>query len=255
MEQVRLYGFHAVREALRARRRPLHRLLIREGPRRPGAAELERLACEAGVAISWESEAALSRGLPSGVPTQGFVIEGGRLPELGLDELLGVGDPGTRLLVLLDAVEDPQNVGAILRAADAAGATGLLMANRRAPPLGAAVARASAGALEWLPIVHVVNLPRTLRAAREHGFWLLGLDPAGEDLFSTSDRVWEGDLVLALGAEGRGLRPGVLKQLDHRLKIPMQGNVASLNVGAAAAVGLFEARRRRGSVPAPGERS
>jgi 23S rRNA (guanosine2251-2'-O)-methyltransferase len=120
------------------------------------------------------------------------------------------------------------------------------MANRRSPPLGPAVARASAGALEWLPVTHVVNLPRSLRAAREQGFWLLGLDPEGEDLFTVPDRVWQGDLVLALGAEGRGLRPGVRKQLDHCLKIPMQGRVASLNVGAAAAVGLFEARRRRG---------
>ncbi|MGI9431749.1 MAG: RNA methyltransferase substrate-binding domain-containing protein, partial [Myxococcota bacterium] len=88
---MRLYGFHAVREALRARRRPLHRLLLREGPRRPGAAELARLAEQAGVPTSWEPEAALARGLPSGAPTQGFVLESGPLPELGLDELLGVG--------------------------------------------------------------------------------------------------------------------------------------------------------------------
>jgi len=242
---MRLYGFHAVREALRARRRPLHRLLLREGPRRPGAAELARLAELAGVPASWEPESVLARGLPQGVPTQGFVLESGPLPEMGLDELLGAGEPGSRLVVLLDAVEDPQNVGAILRVADAAGATGLVMANRRSPPLGAAVARASAGALEWLPIAHVVNLPRTLRSARDQGFWLLGLDPEGEPLFSASDRIWEGDLVLALGAEGRGLRPGVAKQLDHRLQIPMGGRVASLNVSAAAAVGLFEARRRR----------
>jgi 23S rRNA (guanosine2251-2'-O)-methyltransferase len=251
LERVRLYGFHAVREALRAQRRPLHRLLLREGPRRPGAAELARLAAESGLPVTWESEAELSRGLPQGAPTQGFVLEGGPLPEIGLEELLGQGEAGSRLVVLLDAVEDPQNVGAILRAADAAGATGLLIANRRSPPLGAAVARASAGAVEWLPIAHVVNLPRSLRAAREQGFWLLGLDPDGENLFSVPDRVWEGDLVLALGAEGRGLRPGVRKELDHCLSIPMQGRVASLNVGAAAAVGLFEVRRRRGSaVPA-----
>jgi 23S rRNA (guanosine2251-2'-O)-methyltransferase len=253
VERVRLYGFHAVREALRARRRTLLRLLVRAGQRRPGIAELEQLAAGAGVEVESAPEHELARGLPAGAPTQGVVLEAGPLPGRSFDELALDGEPGSRLLVLLDGVEDPQNVGAIIRVADAAGATGLVLADRRSPPLSGAVARASAGASEWLPIAHVVNLPRTLRSARDAGYWLLGLDPAGQDLFRAADRLWDGDLVLALGAEGRGLRPGVRRQLDHTLSIPMGGAVASLNVSTAAAVGLFEIRRRRSLAGAASE--
>jgi 23S rRNA (guanosine2251-2'-O)-methyltransferase len=150
-----------------------------------------------------------------------------------------------RTLVALDGVEDPQNLGAIARVAEAAGAQGLILTRRRSPPLSPAVARASAGAIEWLPVARVPNLPRALNVLKSKGFWAFGSDPeATEELFDLSDRQLSGDRVVVLGAEGRGLRRGIAQVLDHRVRIPMEGQVDSLNVSSAAAVVLFEFLRR-----------
>jgi 23S rRNA (guanosine2251-2'-O)-methyltransferase len=190
------------------------------------------------------SPEALNR-LAPGLRTQGLVLEAGPLPEPGLDEVLALGPAGRRRVVALDGVEDPQNVGALLRSAEAAGATGVLIPERRAPPLGAAVARASAGAVEHLPIARVVNLARALERAKERGFWVVALDPEAEvSLFETPDSLWESDLAIVLGGEGEGLRHSIRRLADHRLAIPMRGRVASLNVSAAGALALFEAARR-----------
>ena len=250
----RLVGFHTVREALRARRRELLRLRYREGLRRRELSELLELARAAGIPAQPEGPDSLGTGLEPGARAQGLVLEAGPLPQLGLDSLLATPDataggqaegrPGRRL-VLLDGVEDPQNLGAIARVAEASGAHGLLLAARRSPPLSPAVSRASAGAIEHLPVYRATNLRRSLTLLREAGYWTLGADPAcGEDLFDTPDRLWAGDLVLVFGAEGRGLRPGLVPLLDHRLRIPLAGRVSSLNVATAAAVVLFEAARR-----------
>jgi 23S rRNA (guanosine2251-2'-O)-methyltransferase len=242
-----LTGLHPVREALRARRRALHRLGL-PGIPRPEWEELRALAREAGVAVV--EGAAAERG-PS--PTGGWVwLEAGPLPELELPELLGIR-PGTdATLVALDGVEDPQNVGAIFRSAEAAGAAGLLLTRRHAPPLSDAVCRASAGAAEWLPVCRVPNLTRALRSLKEDGWWIVGADPDAEvDLGAAPDAWLRGPRVLVLGAEGVGLRHGVREAIDHRVKIPMQGRVASLNVSAACAVFLFEIRRRESSSRTP----
>jgi 23S rRNA (guanosine2251-2'-O)-methyltransferase len=177
---------------------------------------------------------------------QGVVLEAGPLPEVGLDALTR-GAPGSRTLVALDGVEDPNNLGAIARVADAAGVAGLVLTRHRAPPLSPAVSRASAGAIEWLPVARVTNLNRSLNQLKSNGFWTFGCDPAGAlGLFELPDRVAAGDRVIVLGAEGRGLRPGVLRELDHTVRIPMGGRVGSLNVSTAAAVVLFELSRRSG---------
>jgi 23S rRNA (guanosine2251-2'-O)-methyltransferase len=235
-----------VREALRARRRPLYRLRLRPGEGRSALAELVALATAAGVPVEETDAEELGRRAGAGVSHQGAVLSAGPLPELAL-AALGTGPP-PRVLVALDGVEDPQNVGAIVRVAEAAGAAGLVLTQRRAPPLGPAVSRASAGAIEWLPVARVVNLGRALAELKERGFWVFGADPgAPDDLFSLSSRVVRGDRVVVLGAEGRGLRTGIEQALDHRVRIPMAGRVESLNVAAAAAVILFElARRSRG---------
>ena len=244
MDAEPLVGFQAVREALRARRRPLRRLHLRAGLRRPELQEVRQLARAAGVPIEEASAEALNR-LAPGARTQGLVLEAGPLPEVSLEEVLALGPPGRRRLVALDGVEDPQNVGALLRSAEAAGATGVLLPERRAPPLGAAVARASAGALEHLPIARVVNLSRALERAKERGFWVVALDPEAEvSLFGTPDALWASDLAIVVGGEGRGLRHGIRRLADHRLAIPMRGRVASLNVSAAGTLALFEAARR-----------
>ncbi len=235
-----------MREALRAGRRELRRLHIEKGSRRPGAVEIMAAARNAGVPIEEVSVEQLAAGLEPGSALQGVVLEAGPLPELTLEALAASG-AAPRTLVALDGVEDPQNVGAIARVAEACGVGGLLLTRRRAAPLGPAVSRASAGAIEWLPVARVPNLRRALNQLKKGGYWIFGADPeAAEDVFGLADRIVAGDRVLVLGAEGRGLRPGVREAVDHRIRIPMEGRVASLNVASAAAVLLFELRRRSG---------
>ncbi len=241
-----LCGVHPVVEALEARRRKLRTLYVRAGRRRPEVEGIPERARAAGLPVR-ELDADRFDTLTRGVPSQGLALEAGALPELTLDAL--TQRPGApRWLVALDGVEDPQNLGAIARVADASGVLGLVLTERRAPPLSPAVSRASAGAIEWLPVARVKNLSRALGRLKEEGFWTFGADPQGEfSLFEASDRQLRGDRVLVLGAEGRGIRPGVRASLDHTLRIPLAGHVASLNVSAAAAVVLFDwVRRTRG---------
>ena len=241
-EPALLYGLHPVLEALRARRRRLGRMRLRRSLGETAA--LEAAARAAGVPVDWVEAGALEAGLPPGAVAQGVVLEVGPLPEVALAALAAA--PRPCCIVALDGVEDPQNVGAIARLAEAAGAAGLILTRRHAPPLGATASKASAGALEWLPVARVPNLTRALKFLKEKEFWVFGADPdAPTSAFEIPPR-WRGDaIVLALGAEGRGLRPGVVEAVDHRIRIPMAGRIASLNVATAAAVLLFELVRRR----------
>ena len=235
-----------MREALRAGRRELLRLRIEKGSARSEVEEIVAAARDADVPIEEVSASQLAAGLEAGSALQGVVLEAGALPELTLEALADSG-AAPRTLVALDGVEDPQNVGAIARVAEACGVGGLLLTRRRAAPLGSAVSRASAGAIEWLPVARVPNLCRALNELKKTGFWIFGADlGTAEDVFGLTDRIVAGDRVLVLGAEGRGLRPGVRETLDHRIRIPLEGRVASLNVASAAAVLLFELRRRSG---------
>jgi 23S rRNA (guanosine2251-2'-O)-methyltransferase len=239
-----LYGLHPVAEALAAGRRSLHRLRLRRGRGGPELARVLTLARERGLPVDEEPEDRFRRGLPPDANDQGVALEAGPLPLVPLADLMRLGGSDRRV-VALDGVEDPQNVGAVARVAEAAGAAGLVMTERRAPPLGPAVTRASAGAIERLPVARVGNLGHALDVLREAGFWVFGADPAAPDsVFSLPERIFTGPACLVLGAEGRGLRPGVLARVDHRVRVPMSGSVASLNVAAAAAVVLFEWVRR-----------
>ena len=203
-----------------------------------------RAAQALGVPVRRVAAEELARGLAPGVQSQGVVLVAGPLPTISLPALARKGS-SPRTLVALDGLEDPGNVGAIARAAEACGAQGLILTRRRSSPLSPAVARASAGAVEWLAASRVPNLPRALNDLKENGFWVFGSDPeAPEELFELPERLLRGDRVVVFGAEGRGLRRGVVKVLDHRVRIPMDGEVASLNAGSAAAVVLYELRRR-----------
>ncbi len=244
-----LYGLHPIEEALRARRRELHRLLIRRGPSRSELEPAVGMAREQGVPVQQADLEELARLAGSGEANlQGVLLEAGPLPQLRtIRELCCTADAPDRgrRFVVLDGVEDPQNVGAIARVADAAGASGLVLGRDRSPPLSPALARASAGAIEWLPVARVANLVRALSELKSEGFWLLGAHPEGEaSVFELPDRLLRGDLVVVLGAEGRGLRPSVVKQLDHPVRIPMRGRVGSMNVATAGSVVLFELLRR-----------
>ncbi len=240
-EPVILTGTHSVLEALRARRRQLVCLRVQ-----PGSASEEVLAAARAAGVPVRQMAPdVSSSDPAEPRSQGLKLEVGPLPQTTLEELASGASDRPGLIVALDGVEDPQNVGSIARVADAAGAHGLLLTERRAPPLGAAVSRASAGAIEWLPVARVPNLGRALNTLKEKGFWVFGCDSEqGENLFALPDRVVAGHRVVVLGAEGVGLRPGTQKRVDHRVRIPMGGRVASLNVASAASVVLFELQRR-----------
>jgi len=240
-----LTGSHAPLEAIRARRRELRVLRVREGHRRPEVAAIVAAARQAGIPVESVGDSEFAEIAPGGGNPQGIALEAEPLPELSLDELLGSIAEENPTLVALDGVEDPQNLGAIARVAEAAGAAGLILSRRRSAPLSPAAARASAGAIEWLPCARVPNLPRALKQLKEKGFWVFGSEPeAPLDLFSLPDRALEGKRVVVFGAEGRGVRRGVERALDYRVRIPLGGRIASLNVSSAAAVFLFELNRR-----------
>jgi len=244
-EQEAVYGVRPVLEALRAGRRTLHRVALRTDRGGASVTRIEQASAARGVPVERVSPEWLRQRAGAEALTQGVLLEAGPLPEVDLAALVEALPPGPAWLVLLDGVEDPQNAGAIARVAEAAGAAGLVLASRRAPPLGATMARASAGALEHLPIARVGNLRNALIRLKEQDFWVLGVDAReGTDLYRLADRALAGRLAWVLGAEGRGMRPGVLGLVDHRIRIPMRGRIESLNVATAAAVVLFEARRR-----------
>lgn len=245
-----LYGLHAVGEALRAGRREVIRLWIREGRNGPEVEGLVALARRSGLRVESVPRSAIEARVPRDARTQGVIAEVGPVREWDLSETLtrmrDSGAESAPVLVALDGVEDPQNVGAIIRVAEAAGASGMILADRRAPPLTAAVARASAGAVEWLPVTRVGNLNRALGDLKKAGFWIVASAlEDGVSLYEIEDRLLDGPIVLVLGAEGKGIRPSVAQLADHRVWVPMAGRVASLNVSTAGAVLLYDLLRRR----------
>ena len=238
-------GVHPTLEAIRANRRALRVLRIRVGELRPDVEEVVDTAIAAGIRVERASADHLAALAGPGVNSQGIVLEAGRLPEVPLEALASLGAGGQKQLIAIDGVEDPQNIGAIARVAEATGVGGMILTRRRCAPLSPAVSRASAGAIEWLPCARVPNLPRVLNQLKSEGFWIFGTDSEADlDLFELPDRVVTGDRVVVLGAEGKGIRRGVDRVVDYRLRIPLGGKIASLNVSATAAVILFELKRR-----------
>ena len=238
-----IYGLHAVREALRSGSRPLLRLLLVHRDRR--FADIVQVAKVARVPIHVEPRAALDRFVPHG-KHQGVigVVAAKRYAEI--EEILETAKARgeSPFLVILDGLEDPHNVGAILRSAESAGVHGVFIPERRAVGLTGTVAKTSAGALDHLHVGCAINLSRLIETLQTHGLWMYGLDVKAEKRYTDVDL--RGPIALVLGGEGRGIRPGVLDKCDERIKIPMQGQVASLNVSAAAAIIFFEAVRQRG---------
>jgi 23S rRNA (guanosine2251-2'-O)-methyltransferase len=234
-----VYGINTVMEALRAGR--VRRLMV--GPRADG--RLERaleIARRTGIPIDRVDPSALERASRGGVH-QGIVAVVEDAPDYSIAELLSHAAPQAPLIVVLDGIEDPHNVGAVLRTADAAGAHGVVRQARRAAPLDGIVAKASAGALAHVRVATVVNIARAVEELTAAGVWTVGLTG---DALERYDRV---DLTLptaiVLGAEGSGLRRLVRERCDRLVSIPMGGTVESLNVSVAAGVTLFEVVRQR----------
>jgi 23S rRNA (guanosine2251-2'-O)-methyltransferase len=235
-----IYGIHAVAEAVRAGRVGAIRVAGRDDDR------LRRLLEDAstrGVRITRVSREAIEREAQGG-RHQWIVADVTGLPETTLSDLARA-DAGPALIVVLDGIEDPQNVGAILRTVDAAGATGVVRQTRRSAPLDGATAKASAGAVHHVAVADVVNIARALDELKDAGVWTVGLDALGETPYYELDLTVPTALVV--GAEGHGLRRLVRERCDFVASIPMAGHVSSLNVSAAAAIVLFDAVRQRRS--------
>jgi 23S rRNA (guanosine2251-2'-O)-methyltransferase len=232
-----LTGIHPVAEALRAHH-PLERILVARGAGGPKLQEIIDLARKASVPLRFEPREALER-LAGGVAHQGVVALGAATKYADLDDIVA----GAQLVVVLDGVEDPHNLGAIIRTAHAAGANAVVIPERRAVGLTDVVAKAAAGALEYLPIARVGNINRSLESLKKQGFWIYGLDERGDQAY---DKVeYNAPAVLVFGGEGKGVHDLVRKHCDALVRIPMSGKIPSLNVSVAAGIVLFEWKRRR----------
>ena len=230
-------GVHPVREALRALR-PLERILIAKGISGPRIQEIIDLSRAASIPLRFEPRDALDRAA-KGIPHQGVIAFGAAHTYTDLQAVL----PNAQLLVILDGVEDPHNLGAIVRTAHAAGASAIIVPERRSAPLTEVVDRAAAGALEYLPIARVTNINQTLERLKENRFWIYGLDERAVELYDQVD--YSTPTAIVLGGEGKGLHQNVQKHCDILLRIPMAGAVSSLNVSVATGIVLFEWRRKQ----------
>lgn len=247
-----LYGLHSVEEALRAGLRRFDHICV---ARERHDARMQKLidACrETGVRLRFEPREQLTR-LAQTSAHQGVVAVAREKSVIELEDLLAAPSVAARLLLALDGVEDPQNLGALLRTADGAGVDGVVLTERRSAPLSAVAAKASAGASEHVRIARVVNLVRALDQLKAANIWSVGLDERG--LIDYDQFDFTGHCILVLGREGAGLHELVKKTCDHLLRIPMAGGVSSLNVSAAGAVVLYEAARQRRAARKHGDAS
>ena len=236
-------GIHPVMEALRAGR-ALERVLVAQGAGGPRVQAVIDLARQAEVPVRFEPRASLDR-LAGTAAHQGIVALGAAQKYAELDSVV---TPRADILVVLDGVEDPHNLGAIIRTAHAAGAAGVVIPERRAASITDVVAKAAAGALEHLPVVRVTNVNRALDDLKQRGYWIYGLDERGKEDY---DRVeYSQPTALVLGGEGKGLHEQVRRHCDVLVRIPMTGKISSLNVSVAAGIVLFEWKRRRGGADA-----
>jgi len=248
-----LFGLHPVEEALKAGKRRFDHVLV---ARERHDDRLERLVAvcrQAGVRIRQEAREQLTQ--VAQTPAHQGVVALVRPHEfLSIEDLFAPDSSratgSARLVLALDGIEDPQNLGALLRVADGAGVDGVVLTERRSAPLSATAAKASAGAAEHLRIARVVNLVRALEDLKRQNLWVVGLDERAPTNYDQFDLT--GNCVLVLGREGAGLHDLVRRTCDHLLRIPMAGGVSSLNVSAAGAVVLYEAaRQRRAAASAP----
>jgi 23S rRNA (guanosine2251-2'-O)-methyltransferase len=240
-----LAGRHPVLEALRSRTRPIDEVLV-EAEARGRHADILALAREGGVRFRRAPRAALTA-LAGSSRHQGVVARVAPREYAGLEDLLAV--PATRgqpaLFVALDQVQDPGNVGNLLRTAEALGVHGALVPRHQAAGLTPHVVRAAAGALEYLPVARVGNLGQALERLKQEGCWVVGAVTEGTEVLAPWRADLRGPLVLVLGSEGRGLRPLVARTCDVLVRIPLTGRVGSLNVAAAGAALLYEVQRQR----------
>jgi len=240
-----IYGRNAVCECLRARRRTVYKLFLARGVKEMGlVAEIVALAHQAKVAVERVERATLDR--IGAVSHQGVAAEVSAYPYTNLGEILTQAESRAEppFLLLLDCLEDPQNLGTLLRTAEVVGVHGVVIPKRRAVGITPAVANVSAGATEHLRVMRVTNLARAIGELKEKGVWVVGLEDLPQArLYSQFDL--SGPLALIVGSEGRGMRRLVLDSCDVVLRLPMRGHIGSLNAAVAGSIALYEAWRQR----------
>ena len=244
-----VFGANPVRELIKARPASISVVYLVAGDTGPALKEVQRMCKERQVAFEERDRSALDALAGGEARHQGVVAIAGELEYADLDQLLDDLEEAklVPLLVFLDGVQDPRNLGAIVRSAYVLGAHGVVVAKDRAAPVTPVAVKASAGATELLPICRATNLVRALETAKERGLWTVGAVIGEAPAHALAPRAVDlrGPIALVLGAEAKGLRPLVLRTCDHRVEIPMVGKVASLNVSVAAGILLYEAARQR----------
>jgi len=237
-----LFGFHAVTARLRARPDSVRTLYVAAGRHDRRVRELAERAEAAGIAVHAVDEARLDALAGHGRHQGVVALVSGEIAARTLDEVLdGLSEPA--LLLVLDGVTDPHNLGACLRSADAFGAQAVIVPKDRAAGVNATVAKVASGAVDNVPVISVTNLARTMRELKERGVWIVGADANADESMFDADLT--GPLAWVLGAEGAGLRRLTHELCDRLVRIPIQGTVASLNVSVAAGVCLFATRQQR----------
>lgn len=235
-------GRNAVSEALRSQR-SINKILLQEGAHGGSLGEIIALAKQKGVPVETVKAEKLDK-LAKGLRHQGVAALAAPIAFRTLDDVFARAAEKNEepFILLLDELQDPQNVGALIRSADAAGVHGVLMPRRRSCPLNAVVAKISAGAVEYVPVVQIGNIAQTIEELKQHGCWVVGADMDGVDFYAAN---MTGPIVLVIGAEGRGLGRLVKQKCDDVVSIPMNGGVNSLNASAAGAVLMYEVVRQR----------
>ena len=233
-------GVHAVYEALAAGKQPIERIHVAREVRSARLKEIIDLARKRDVPVRKDDRAVLDR-LAQGTPHQGILAVIGEFAYAPFERLF---ESQRSCVVVLDGVEDPHNLGAVIRTAEACGVSGVVVPERHSAPLSAAVAKASAGALAHVPVVRVPNLVSALDELKEKGLWIVGLDAADGGLWTDFD--YTVPVAVVLGGEHRGLRRLVRQHCDAIVRLPMLGKVAALNVSVAAGIVLYEVIRQRG---------
>lgn len=235
-----IYGIHAVACALQAGNRKINRVYATKN----GANNLSKIVNLDKYQAFVTSSDVISEMLPEGAVHQGVALDCEGLPGVSLDEMIAKAGEKS-VVVILDQVSDPHNIGAIIRSTAAFGADGVIMQEKNSPELTGIVAKVACGGIEKAPLIRVVNLARAIETLQEKGYWVIGLDERGKcDLSQTG--LTAGKIAIVLGAEGPGIRPLILKKCDVLAKIPMvmYSKVTSINVSNAAAVALYEFFRK-----------
>lgn len=243
-----VFGRKAVLEALRNDELEIEKVYIQYGVHGELFGKLKSLAQKRHIQVTYSGKKEFSNLVNKYCPnsnTQGIIAMLSEVKSLTLDELIEQAFEQTEkpILVLLDKIEDPQNIGAIARSVECAGANGLILTTKNTAPITSSAIKTSAGAILQLPITKITSVQQTIETLKRKNFWIIGTSDKAERLYT--ERIYDAPIVIVFGNEGKGLSNAVLKNCDFLVKIPMYGRIESLNVSVAAGIVLFEIRRQR----------